>query len=276
MCLRPIDAHPLPTNLEFDIDQLIVEAAQAGDARTLDGGVGVEPDQVPQDLAFDGDGVVAGLALVGALGARGAGAEQRGIHGGQREVVAGRQRGLVQMHAGRGGGEDDVGDQDAHGPGAGQEVEAFVRVLRVDVDGGVFFEPLAHGVEADLDHVGEHGGGAGEVGREQHHLRQGFVVAVGALEAFDGELETAADDLGGGRAARDAVAGGEVDGEAGGLLEGFHRQVVLWVVRVFPDIEGGGGGGGEGVGDDGPVEEDPDAARSGFGFVRALTGQAAS
>lgn len=141
----------------------------------------------------------------------------------------------------------------------------------MDVNRRIFFKPLSHSIKFDFDHITQLTRWSGQIRREQHHLREMFIVRIRAISAFDAELETASDDLAVG--ILDAGAGGELDGEVGRLHEGFHGEVDVRVEIVFPDVEGAGGA--EGVADHGAVEEDSNAARGGMGFEGAVGGEAA-
>src|SRR5437763_14002279 len=91
-CLR----RRLALAVDGDIDALVVEAQQAGvPLRLGDRGL-VAPDEIVVHLAADLDRPVRGLPLerAGRLGA--GGAEQLGTHVPLRQVVAGREPGLLQ------------------------------------------------------------------------------------------------------------------------------------------------------------------------------------
>lgn len=176
------------------------------------------------------DRVVLRFALVRTLRLRLAGPQFRSVNICQWQVKASRQACLVQVHAALRVGDFDVVDVHLHVAGGRQDVDALERVFGVHVDGHGLFEPAVHGCEADSSETCERGSGACEGGGEDDAVvcfagAEAEGVAVGD-SGFAGVFDCV------------ALGCGEVVGFA--LEEGGGREIVLRVVGVFPDEEGGG------------------------------------
>lgn len=151
------------------------------------------------------------------------------------------------MHRVPGVGDFDFVDEHLHPARRLQDVHPLEGVLGMHGDGRRFLEPFVHGFEVDFGEAGECCAGAGEVVAEHEaggcgagtDFKRVFVGDEGSILGFDGF----------------ALREGEVFGV--GVEEGSCGDVVLRVVGVFPDEEGGGC-----LGYEGAVEEQADEARS--------------